>query len=344
MTVQELLIKEGFDNIMKALQTTHKRDRSIEDVAGYKEAFDIICNTQFEGGEGVVDFDVTAREHWDDPHSLPLLANNVEGELFRNVVGLEVVRPTEYPFTDAELAGAILWGMTFYGFTQRDRGNCFHSMMDTSFTEYGKMARRLMAIRELPYADLPGMRESLLEEMDNMSHPFGLKLEEWEYLRKRKRHLNRSKRKRDYRLKKRISWLKKLDKRQNDINTIKKGVGSISTELTNAILRAGSIMVIWRESHTYGKSPRVDYIIDLLSLYQGIKEINECCDRLLVVCYTSSNFPISEEEKGRIKQYINDNVHCAEKEILFGTDDEVSDGDIALQFIGIHKTIIDDDE
>ena len=49
MTVKELFLTVGFDNVLKALRNTHRNDRSIEDVAAYKEAFDIICLTEFEG-------------------------------------------------------------------------------------------------------------------------------------------------------------------------------------------------------------------------------------------------------------------------------------------------------
>lgn len=118
MTVKELFTIVGFDAIVKALQNTHRNDRSIKCLAGYKEAFDIICNTEFEGAGGEVTFDVTPKEHWFDPGNLPLLANNVEGDYWENTVGKTVIRPDDNPFTDAELAGAILWGMTFYGFTK----------------------------------------------------------------------------------------------------------------------------------------------------------------------------------------------------------------------------------
>lgn len=44
MTVKELFLTVGFDAIVKALQNTHRNDRSIRCLSGYKEAFDIICN------------------------------------------------------------------------------------------------------------------------------------------------------------------------------------------------------------------------------------------------------------------------------------------------------------
>lgn len=85
MTVKELFTTVGFDAIVKALQNTHRNDRSIRCLAGYKEAFDIICNTEFEGTSDEVTFDIPPKEHWFDPGNLPLLANNVEGDHWKNI-------------------------------------------------------------------------------------------------------------------------------------------------------------------------------------------------------------------------------------------------------------------
>ena len=98
MIVKELFLSVGFDNILKALRNTHRNDRSIEGVVAYKEAFDIICLTEFEGDGGEVSFDVTPREKWSEPHALPLIANNVEGDYWKNTVGKTVVKPKDNPF------------------------------------------------------------------------------------------------------------------------------------------------------------------------------------------------------------------------------------------------------
>lgn len=139
MSVKELFLSVGFDNVLNALRNTHRNDHSIKDAASYKEAFDIICLTEFEGEGGEVTFDVTPKEKWYEPNSLPMLANNVEGDYWENTVSKAVIRPENNPFTDAELAGAILWGMTFYGFTRHARWTPSKEI----FTSYGKKADRL---------------------------------------------------------------------------------------------------------------------------------------------------------------------------------------------------------
>ena len=158
MTVKELFLSVGFDNVLNALRNTHRNDRSIEGVVAYKEAFDIICLTEFEGDGSEVTFDVTSpREAWYEPHNLPILANNVEGDYWKNTVGKTVVKPDDNPFTDAELAGAILWGMTFYGFNRHAKW----SPREERFTSFGERAEYLERRLYLPYIrDKRGQRRS----------------------------------------------------------------------------------------------------------------------------------------------------------------------------------------
>ena len=76
-----------FDDIAAALRYTHRNDKSIQCLAGYKEAYDTLSNIEFNEEGGEVTFDVTEREHWFDKYNLPLLANGVEGDLWENIVG-----------------------------------------------------------------------------------------------------------------------------------------------------------------------------------------------------------------------------------------------------------------
>jgi len=147
MTVQELFNSFTFDDIMAALRNTHRYDSSIQNVAGYKEAYDIIRNLSPDGDGGEVTFDVIPREEWFAPHFLPLVANNVEGDYWENTIQKTVMKPDGNPFTDAELTGAILWGMTFYGFTSRDEW----PPDDKTFSHYGKQAKLIERKLFIPY-------------------------------------------------------------------------------------------------------------------------------------------------------------------------------------------------
>lgn len=202
MTVKELFLSVGFENVLSALRNTHRNDRSIKCVAGYKEAFDIICLTEFEGEGGKVTFSVTPKEDWFAPGNLPLLAKNVEGDYWKNTVGKTVIKPEDNPFTDAELAGAILWGMTIYGFTRHSRW----TPVEQRFTKYGEMAERLERKLYRPYIrDKRVKRE--LNGKEEMPYGVAFTLEVWDRILSGEKHQNRSKRKRFYRLELRIAEL-----------------------------------------------------------------------------------------------------------------------------------------
>lgn len=345
MTVKELFNSLTFDEVIAALRNTHCNDRSIRCLAGYKEAFDIITHTHFEGEGGEVTFDVTPKGEWSEPHSLPLLANNVEGDYWHNTVGKTVVKPANNPFTDAELAGAILWGMTFYGFTQRCTRDLFATKIHrTAFTKYGKRAKALMIRRELPYAKFPGMRQYLKNQLttEGDSISFHLSMEEWNCLDERRLHLNRSKRKRDYRIGKRIEWLKKLDRRQHTIDVVSSAVGTLPDGIEKDIINAGSICETWRESHTYGSRDRIVYIKELLAMSPTLTDICDGDDKTIICCYTSSDTLLSETERQRLRQLLFE--HQDNRIILFGTDVGVARRELALQFIGIRRIITEDSD
>lgn len=271
MTVKELFLSVGFDNILEALRHTHRTERSISSTSAYKQAFDIICLTEFEGEGGEVTFDVTPREEWFDPDSLPLLANNVEDDYWKNTVGKTVVRPEDNPFTDAELAGAILWGMTFYGFTRHDGW----SPREESFTSYGKRAERLKRKLYLPY--IRDKREkSKLKSKKEMPFGIAFSMETWNRINFSEKHQNRAKRKRFHRIKKRIAELKRLDGRQHLIDTLHEKCGFHDSTLEHRILNAGSIHETWRDSHVVDTPARVNYLKDLLTNYFPSPGICQC--------------------------------------------------------------------
>ena len=340
MTVKELFLSVGFDNVLKALRNTHRNDRSIEGVVAYKEAFDIICLTEFEGDGGEVTFDVTSpREAWYEPHNLPLLANNVEGDYWKNTVGKTVVKPDDNPFTDAELAGAVLWGMTFYGFTRHAEW----SPREKSFTTFGERAELLDRRLYLAYIRDKRVKRKLKrkEEM-----PFGIafSMEIWNRIHHGEKHQNRVKRKRYYRLKKRIAELKRLDKRQHLIDTIHERCGYHDPQLESRIMTAGSINETWRDSHVADLANRTSYLEDLLTNYfPTFRDICESGEELLIVAYTSETSPLTDEEERQLKNIVRSFEPNVPVTFIKGVDNEAK-ADIALQFIIISSKPNDDED
>ncbi len=333
MTVQQLFNSLTFDDIMAALRCTHRNDRSIRNVAGYKEAHDVFCNLKPAGEGGEVTFDISPREEWFTPHSLPLVANNVEGDYWKNTVQKTVIYPNDNPFSDAELAGAILWGMTFYGFTNRD----VWPPNNETYTLYGKKAKLLERKLFIPYL----RDKTIKQELKNGEIPFGIAftMEVWNKIHQRQRHQNRSKRRRYHRISQRIELLKKFDKRQHLINRLQAVLGPDATRASE-ILKAEAINEKWFDSHSYGKLPRLDYLIDLLENYcLYFDEICQYGNRNIVVCYTADTTPVTDDEKIRLRSFLCNHFPPDSNWQLFFAPDNALPNEMALQFIGIKTAI-----
>lgn len=339
MTVKELFLSVEFDNVLNALRNTHRNDRSIKGVVAYKEAFDIICLTEFEGDGGEVTFDVTPREELVDPDSIPLLARNVEGDHWKNTVGKTVVKPDDNPFTDAELAGAILWGMTFYGFNRHAEW----SPREERFTSFGERAEYLERRLYLPY--IRDKREKRkLKGHDKMPFGIAFSMEVWKQIHHGEKHQNRAKRKRNYRLKKRIAELKRLDKRQHLLDTVHEKCGFDDPQFESRIMKAGSIHETWRDSHVADLAKRTNYLEDLLTNYfPTFRDICEGGEELLVVAYTSETSPLTDDEERQLKNIVRSFEPEVPITFIKGIDNEAK-ADIALQFIIISSKPINEED
>lgn len=262
---------------------------------------------------------------------LPLLANNVEGDFLENTIQKTIIKPDDNPFTDAELAGAILWGMTFYGFTDRDQW----SPVEETYTSYGERAKRLERKLFMPYL----RDKDVKRELRNGELPFGVAFtrEVWNQIDLRQRHQNRSKRSRFHRIELHIEQLKKLDKRQNLINRLNREIGPDSIPASE-ILNAEAISEKWFDSHCFGKLPRLDYLIDLLENYcPYFDEICRTGDHNIVVCHAADTTPLTEDEKSRLHSFLSTHFPPQSAwQLHFATDNSIPD-EMALQFIGIES-------
>lgn len=333
MTVQELFNQFSFDDIGKALQNMHRHDESICDLASYKEAFDTLCHIKFEGKGGKVTFDVTPPEHWFDPGNLPLLANDVEGDLWENIVGKEVVKPEDNLFIDAELVAAILWGATFYGFTPHKKWK----PNEVFYTKYGERAQQIERKLYLPY--LRNKKKASELKDFSLPMPFGVTftLEDWNLIECRMEHQNRQKRKRYYRMENRYKWLMKLDKRHHLIDTIRASTGLPHDALAERILNAKNIHETWYESHTYGEKDRVEYITNLIGDYASdFSTLFADVDEINIIVYTSQDYSLADNEYQSLTDFFASFFKDIQWNLLKGCDNHIG-FELSIQFIGISK-------
>lgn len=321
MTVRELLTSVTFDQIADALRFTHQNCASIRDMASYKEAYDQICHLDFDGDGGKVTFDITPREQWFAPGSLPLLANDVEGDLWTNTVGKEVVLPIGNPFDNAQLAGAILWGMTFYGFTDRDRSY----KDDDDFGRYGLRANLLEGRQDLPYIRDKKVRQ----EIKTSRQPVALSMEMWDEIELRRQHQNRSKRKRYHRLELRVDELRRLDRRERLLSQLSACLGTEAARtLRQHIMKAEAVCHNFRESRTVGNLSRAEYVCDLIARYDNhIWEQDGGYDNMRVVALASSAHPVTNAELEMLADTFRETVgtHQMKYGLLSGTDERCGD-------------------
>lgn len=344
MTVQELFKSLGFKAISEALLHTHNRHEiNIRNLAGYKMAYDLLCNIKFDGEGGEVTFSVTPREEWDDFHSLPLLADNVEGDVFENIVGKTVIRPTNNPFTDAELAGAILWGATFYGFTPKQREELLEEELSPTIpSPIAMQIKRLNLKKDLMYCRNRKIRDELKKEMKSTSPDYTFSSEAmiWHFNQPSKRKLNRSKRKREYRIDKRIEELWRLHKIQLLLDLLRNDIGVVPDGISNLIKSATSIKITSYESCPYTNLGRVDYLADLLlnTDYRVVDESSfEESAEYICVIFTSTQHQCSDEEQKQLKYILAKYFGKTKWQLLTGHDNSL-ECQLRIKIIGL-KTI-----
>ena len=336
MTVKDLFTSLSFDEIATALKYSHQNDESLRDTAAYKEAYDHICHLEFDGEGGDVTFDVTPREEWFVDRSLPLIANNVEGDYWENTIGKTVVCPDNNPFTDAQLAGAILWGMTFYGFSKRDK----YFDYDGNFGEYSIKAQLLERRLYLPYINGKStIRKLKKHKTTSCEHDVAFTMEFWDAIDYRQLHQNRSKRMRFHRLEKRIEWLRKMDRRMNLISRLGASIGNASSDTLYAkILQAKEVLETFRESRAYSKISRVEYLKDLINNYDQyiIPDLFSRFDEIIIVALATKDFPVTEYEFDGIKSIFDNRAFANNTKLTLLKGIDLDCGtEITLQIIAI---------
>ena len=342
MTVQELFKSLSFDEIAIALQQTHFRDveNFIGQSAEYKMAYDQLCHIVPKGDGGEVTFEVVSPESRVNPKVKAIVANNVEGQCWEDILQKEFIRPTDINVTDAEMVGAILWGATFYGFTPHSMDRCFDSYFNDD-SPFATQAYRLGIREMLPYIKDKAERSELKKLCKGNPDGVPCSSETMRYLWERRKRLNRSKRKREYRMSKRQDALWKMNKLYHNVERLRK-FGIIETagfleSLLKQIYQAQSVNDVMLESFAYGKTGRVEYLKELLDTYAcEMKGPSDSDSKLTIIIWSSESYPLNSDERKQLLEFLMQffALQASSIQIVFGVT-QAENPEIQIQFISI---------
>lgn len=342
MTVQELIKSVSFDEIATVLQRTHFRDveNFIGQSAEYKMAYDQFCHIVPDGEGGEVTFDIVSPESLVNPEVRAIVANNVEGQEWEDILQKEVVRPADQNVTDAEMAGAILWGATYYGFTPHSMDRCFDLCFNDD-SPFATQAYRLDIREMLPYIKDKAERRELKKLSKGNPDGVPCDIETMRYLWKRRKHLNRSKRKREYRMSKRQEELWKMNRLYHDMERLRKfGVieePGFMESLIKQIYQAQSVNDVMLESFAYGKTDRIEYLKELLDKYASeMKGPSDSDSKLTIIIWSSESNPLNSGERKQMHRFLIQffALTASSIQIVFGTT-KAKNQEIQIQFISI---------
>lgn len=342
MTVQELFKALYFDEIARALQQTHFRnvENFIGQSAEYKMAYDQFCHIVPEEDGGEVTFDIVSPESLVNTEAIAIVANNVEGQCWEDILQKEVIRPADNNVTDAEMAGAILWGATFYGFTPHSQERCYDDFFNDD-SPFATQAYRLGIREMLPYIKDKEERRELKKLSKGNPDGVPCSIETMKYLRERQQHFNRSKRKREYRMSKRQEALWKMNRRYHNVERLRK-FGTIEEpsfmeSLIEKIYNAKSVKDVMLESFAYGENDRVEYLKELLDKYScEMKGPENMTRKLTIIIWSSESYPLNFDERKQLHEFLMKffALPASSMQIVFGETKAVNP-EIQIQFISI---------
>lgn len=332
MKLKELLLSMDFEALIPAL----KKEGSLT-IRQYREAYDILChltpvdNSDIENHKIEVEWH-TPDEAFEDEESY-IDVCNCEGDLWESNVAKEVVVADDCNLSKEEVLAKILWSCTFYGYTPQTTQETFEDRIEHKMhTCYGTMARKLEQKYYLNY--LPGhkKREVLktmrLASLDSIS----MSMEDWDYCNKRIAKASNIRKKRDYRMQKRIDYLDYREKYEG-LRDKFMGGKNITFHDMDFIYNGFSMLLTHMETHTYGESSRVDYLKKLIK-YIEMDSDNEFLNpqKLVVLCKVSSLHPLSLKEEEDIKSEFQ--MLAGKGKLVFGTREVSSD------VVDLHFTIL----
>lgn len=332
MKLKELLLSTDFDMLIPAL-----KKEGYLGIRQYREAYDILCHlipadeSEIKNPKIRVEW-VKPVEGYEDEEPY-INVYNCEGDLWECNVAKEVIVDDACRLTKEEVIAKILWSCTFYGYTPQTLKDTFEDRIEHKMhTCYGTMARKLKQKFYLYY--LPGHKKrEVLKRMRLASlDSIAMSMEDWNYCKKRIAKASNIRKKRDYRMQKRIDYLDYREKYEG-LRDKFMGGKDITFHDMDFIYDGFSMLLTNMETHTYGESSRVDYLkklIKYIEMDSDYEFFNP--QKLVVLCKVPSQHPLSSDEKEEIRNEFH--KLAGKGKLIFGLSE------IKTEVADIHFTIL----
>ena len=332
MKLKELLLSTDFDALIPAL-----KKEGYLGIRQYREAYDILCHL-IPADESEIE-DPQIRVEWVKPvegyeDEEPYInVYNCEGHLWECNVAKEVIVDDACRLTKEEVIAQILLSCTFYSYTPQTTQDTFEDRIEHKMhTCYGTMARKLKQKFYLYY--LPGHKKrEVLKRMRLASlDSIAMSMEDWNYCKKRIAKASNIRKKRDYRMQKRIDYLDYREKYEG-LRDKFMGGKDITFHDMDFIYDGFSMLLTNMETHTYGESSRVDYLkklIKYIEMDSDYEFFNP--QKLVVLCKVPSQHPLSSDEKEEIRNEFH--KLAGKGKLIFGLSE------IKTEVADIHFTIL----
>ncbi len=329
MTLRQLFAGTPFTDIAPYIvQGKHP------DVCAYKQAYDILLHTA-SCEDGCRKVCVCKEKESDGSEYID--ASHVEGQDWGMYIDGEIVIDEGIEIADAELAYKLLWHLTYFGFSQEENHENLSSLRGDGHYDnpYGCMARAVETKRYMLWANKAikkRIKESIVWYEAQGEHNFALDEADWNYIDKREKHCNRMKRMRDYRLEKRYNQLENFEHCENTVQELLSGQNAVTrADLTFLWSRNGRTGCVF-QTRAYDAGKRLEYLDELITKYEAMTPVKGL-KQMAVKITTSSQHPLTQEEKERIRQKATEETGGSRILYIIGESDRLGE-EIHILMVG----------
>lgn len=289
MTFKEILRRNAFESIIPLLREGDS-DTRVTNIRVYKETYDEICRQP----DMPSNQNITVATEMGDKGGTHIMAYGLDVETLESNANKNVIADLPDGYDEAEVCAALLRQASYYGYTTRAKKR----YLEERSNPFVKMQRALYLKSCANY--LPKHLRKELNHIGKMTAELRMVC----YKREAKR--NGTKKKRDYRIERRIAFLNRQGIRKLTIdwftatsadcpiwNVSRENQYEFSHTMFGDVYRAEIVQDETFQSHTISEEGRLAYILDLMRLAPPHLS---GCQALSVAVQTSTMHPITEEE------------------------------------------------